>query len=377
MLCRVVGVVILCAIEIGLATGQTQPEQKPPMAEKVFKNVKVLTGIPVDEFLATMGFFSASLGMTCTDCHTAESGGSWEKYADDTELKQTARRMVGMVAGINKAYFGGKREVTCYSCHRGGDRPLLTPDLAELYGPPAPPREPDALVPQASKISADQVLDKFIQAVGGAQRLGSLTSFIAKGTYSVYPASEKHEIDIFAKAPDQRAAIVHNPTAGDTITTYDGHTGWLAAPATDKPVPLLELTGGDLKGAKLDAELSFPAGIKQALMQWRVGYSDQIDGQEVLTVQGTSDGRFPVNLYFDSRSGLLLRMVRYTDSPLGLNPTQVDYSDYRNVGGVKMPFHWITTWLDGRAVTDLTEVQPNVPIDASRFAKPAATRGAK
>lgn len=344
------------------------------MAEKVFKNVKVLTGIPVDEFMATMGFFSASLGMTCTDCHTAESGGSWAKYADDTELKQTSRRMIGMVAGINKAYFGGKREVTCYSCHRGGDRPVLTPSLVELYGPPGPTREPDQLVQQSGKMTADQILDKFIDAVGGAQRLAGVTSFVGKGTYQGYAESEKHPFEIFAKAPAQRTTILHGGPGGDTVNTFDGQNGWIAAPATDKPVSLLELTGGDLQGAKLDAELAFPAGIKQDLTQWRVGFPAEIDDREVQLVQGTVDGRYPVNLYFDSKSGLLVRWVRYEDSPVGLNPTQVDYSDYRDVGGVKMPFHWITTWLDGRAITELTEIQPNVPIDASKFAKPAPSK---
>jgi len=363
---RLVAIVFTFMLAMGLVQGQPQR----PTADKVFKNVKVLTGIPVDEFMATMGFFSASLGMTCTDCHTAESGGSWANYADDTEVKQTARIMIGMVAGINKAYFGGKREVTCYSCHRGGDRPLLTPSLAELYGPPGPQREPDQLVRQDSKTaSPDQILDKFIQAIGGAERLAGLTSFVGRGKYQGYAADDKLPFEIFAKAPDQRATIVHGP-GGDTITTFDGHSGWVAAPATDKPVSPIEMTGGDLIGAKLDAELAFSVKIKQQLTQWRVGFPAEINNQEVQLVQGTADGRYPVNLYFDNKSGLLVRVVRYQDSPVGLNPTQVDYSDYRDVGGIMLPFRWATTWLDGRSITELTEIQPNVAIDGSKFAKP-------
>src|SRR5271155_2386819 len=98
-------------------------QEKPAMSEEAFKNIRVLKGIPVDRFMATMGFFSASLGETCTDCHSAESGGNWEKYADDNPRKETARRMIGMMNAINKTYFGGKREITCYSCHRGVERP--------------------------------------------------------------------------------------------------------------------------------------------------------------------------------------------------------------------------------------------------------------
>ena len=73
-------------------TAGQAPAGRAPLAEEVFKNVQVLKGIPVDEFMGTMGFFSASLGLNCTDCHVDESGGNWAKYADDNDLKRTARR---------------------------------------------------------------------------------------------------------------------------------------------------------------------------------------------------------------------------------------------------------------------------------------------
>ncbi len=346
------------------------PPAKPAMSDQVFKNVRILKGIPVDEFMATMGFFSASLGETCTDCHSAESGGSWDKYADDNPRKNTARAMIGIMNAINKNYFGGKREITCYSCHRGVERPDVTPSLADLYGPPQM-KEPDQFREPAGKTqSPDQILDKFIQAVGGSDRLSKITSFAAQGTYQGYQ-DEKYPVDIFAQAPDQLTTIVHT-AAGDSTTTFDGRTGWIAGPATERPVALLELTGTDLTGARLDAALAFPARLPQALTQWRTGASPAIDGHDVQMLQATGDGRYPVNLYFDSKSGLLLRLVRYTDSPVGLNPTQIDYADYREVAGVRMPFLVTVTWLDGKSITQLTEIQPNVPIDAARFERPAA-----
>jgi photosynthetic reaction center cytochrome c subunit len=351
------------------AAAAAQAPPKPLPAERYFKNVQVLKGISVSEFMATMGFFSASLGENCTYCHVAESGGSWEKYADDNENKQTARKMIVMVSAISRTYFAGQRAVTCYSCHRGGERPKITPSLAELYGPP-PPEEPDAFVTDGpSAPTPDQVLDKYLQALGGTQRLASVTSFAAKGTYKGYSDPDKRPVEIYAKAPNQRATVVHT-AGGDTTTIFSGREAWSAAPALYSPMPVLDLTGGDLEGARLDAELSFPAGIRQALKQWRVGYPGMIDSQPVQLLQGSIDGRYPVNLYFDSKSGLLVRLVRYSDSPVGLSPTQIDYADYRELAGVKMPFRWTVTWLDGRSTTELTEIQPNVPIDAARFARP-------
>jgi photosynthetic reaction center cytochrome c subunit len=370
-LLRAMGTALVCLLGIASAIGQDVPAQKPQMAEDVFKNVQVLRGISVDEFMGTMGFFAASLGLNCTDCHTVESSGDWKKYADDTPLKQTARRMILMVNTINRGNFGGKRMVTCYSCHRGTDRPKVTPSLAEQYS--APQEDPDEIeivgqAPAPGTPTADQVLDKYIQALGGAQRLADLTSFVAKGTYEGYDTEfEKVPVEVFVKAPSQRTTIVH-ARIGDGVTTYDGRSGWIAA--ADKPVPLIALTGGDLDGAKVDADLSFPARIKQTLSRWQVD-SATIDDREVQVVQGTSAGQSPVKLYFDKESGLLVRQVRYSDTTVGLNPTQIDYADYRQVAGVKMPFRWTVTWTDGRSTFELSEVQPNASIDAAKFARPA------
>jgi len=364
---------LACLLGSVSAHGQAAPAARPQMAEEVFKNVQVLKGIPVNEFLGIMGFFSASLGKSCVDCHDSDSG--WENYVADTNPnKRTARAMIGMMNVINKNFFGGRQVVTCYSCHRGGPNPKVTPNLAALYSPPAE-NEPDDIVKQAPEApSVDQILDKYIQALGGAQRLAGLTSLVIKGTSVGYGLTQdKRPVEIYAKAPGQRTTIVHSES-GDTITTYDGRAGWIAAP--NLPVPVLPLTGGDLEGVKLDAELTFPTRIKQALGQWRVGPQSEIDDREVQVVQGTSGGEAFATLYFDAESGLLVRQLRYASSPVGRMPTQIDYSDYREVSGVKIPFRWTMLWLDGRESFEATEVQANAAIDAAKFAKPAPAKSA-
>lgn len=153
---RALGTTVVCLLGNILASGQARPEQRLLMAEQVHKNLQILKGIPENQFMATMGFFSASLGENCSYCHVAESGGSWEEYADDNDHKRTTRAMIGMMNAINKSYFGGRRVVTCYSCHRGGERPDVTPSIADLYGPP-PPKEPDQIIEGPAKgPTADQ-----------------------------------------------------------------------------------------------------------------------------------------------------------------------------------------------------------------------------
>jgi len=374
---------VACLLGVALAGGQASPggataeTKKPQMAEDVFKNVQVLRGISVDEFMGTMGFFSAALSLNCTDCHIKAANDDWARYADDTALKQTARKMVLMVRTINQANFGGKPEVTCYSCHRSGNRPKVIPSLAEQYG--SPTEDPNDVESHGEALSrnaptVDQILDKYIQALGGAQRLAKLTSFIATGSYSGFDTSDdKVPVEVYAKAPDQRTTIYHVPVGGGVTKngtmTYDGHAGWINAAST--LVPKLLLTGGNLDGARADAVLSFPGGIKQALGNWQAGFpATSIDGRDVEVIQGTS-GKSTVKLYFDKMSGLLVRQVRYAQTIVGFNPTQVDYSDYREVGGAKLPFHWTVTWTDGQSTFDIKQVQLNVPIDAAKFAEPA------
>jgi photosynthetic reaction center cytochrome c subunit len=354
------------------ASGQAGPRPAgAPMAEEVFKNVQVLKGIPVDQFMGTMGFFSASLGLNCTDCHVDESGGNWAKYADDNSLKQTTRRMIRMVAAINQTNFGGRQAVTCNTCHRGTRQPNVMPSLALLYGAPPPDEPGDPFQQAPGQPSADQVLDKFVLAAGGAERLKSLSSLVAKGSYKGFDDAEKSGVEIFARSSGERTTVVHT-LSGDSTTTFDGRAGWIAAPETEKPVPLLAVTGQDLDGMKLEAELWFPARIKQALGKWRVGARMTIDDREVQPIQGTTAGGGTATLCFDVESGLLVRLVRFSESPVGRLVSQIDYADYRDVAGVKMPFRWTVSWLDGRSVFELSDVKANVAIDASKFAKPKA-----
>jgi hypothetical protein len=387
---RVMGAAIVGLLGMASALAQTgpqrladvDPEAKPLMAEQVFKNVQLLKGISVKEFMETMGFFAASTNKTCTTCHGDESAGSWDRYADDPPQKQTARKMMIMVDSLNRSYFGGKREVTCYSCHRNAERPKITPILAEQYGIP-PAEDPEDIARQApGQPSPDQVLDKYVQALGGAQKLATFTSFVAKGTYLGYDDPAKFPVEIYAQAPSQFSQVAHNPS-GTSAWVDNGRSVWVAQSALDTPVPLLALSAGDLDGAHVESELYFPGKIKQLLGNLRVGFPISgvtsilpndvgvgVDERTLTVLEGTTAAGTKVKLYFDPTSGLLVRMVRFTNLPVGFIPTEIDYSDYRVVSGIKVPFRITKTWVDGRSATELTSIQLNVPIDSAKFAKP-------
>jgi hypothetical protein len=259
-----------------------------------------------------------------------------------------------------------------------------------VYGP-ASQETDDVVQPMPGQESADQVIDKYIKAIGGAQKLSAIKSYVAKGTSIGFGGfGGGGRVQIFAKFPDQRTTLMEFPDAlerGDSIRTFNGKEGWIKTPLT--VLGEYELTGGELDGAKLDAELAFPQQIKQVLTNLRVGLPTTISdlpgpssqtSQEkasgigsdrvVNVLQGTGPRGLLATLYFDKDSGLLLRMIRYAKSPIGRIPTQVDFSDYREVDGVKMPFHMTFAWLDGRDAIQLNEVKTNVSIDANKFGKP-------
>jgi len=350
---------------------------RPQLAEEAFKNIRVLKGIPVKEFMNTMGFFAASLAFNCTDCHGGASASDWANYATDTPLKNRARQMITMVKAINDANFGGRQFVTCYTCHRGSQKPKIVPSLAVQYGEPPPddPDEVEALPTARVTATPDQLFDKYIQAVGGAQALGRLTSFTATGTYEGFDSDfAKVPVNIYAKAPNMRSLVAHM-ASGDVSYTYDGREGWQTGPRDLTPVSLIPLIGADLAGARADAQLSFPGQIKQMATNWRADFPPvTIDDKPVLVVQGTMPDRTIVKLYFDRASGLLVRQTRYAPTVIGTVPTHATYSDYREVPGtgVKIPFTSQMTWVDGQYTVNLTSVTPNAAIEAARFAKPAA-----
>jgi len=386
---------LACAALVGiigtaLAAAQTASPDKPVLAEQVFKNVQVLKGITVDDFLGTMGIMAAALQFDCSDCH-AGAGTDRVDWAADTPRKRMARAMALMVTNINRTNFGGRQLVTCWTCHRNRDKPLVTPIMDVIYG--MPDFQPDDVVVQPPGApSAESILDKYIQASGGAQRLAGLTSFVGKGTSVGFGGfGGGGDVEIVAKAPDKRSTIIlfkEETGRGDQIRAYDGSTGWVRTPLN--VLGEFQLMGGDLDGARFDAQLSFPGQIKQILTNLKTGPPTSITdlpapasqaslqqdvtlGQTHLVdvVQGTGPRGLLVTLYFDKQSGLLLRELRYGSSPIGRVPTQIDLADYRDVNGIKLPFRITYAWLDGRDSMVLNEIRTNVPVDETKFGRPA------
>jgi hypothetical protein len=358
---------LLAMTVVRLSAQQLPAVQPPVVTENLFRNIQVLKGIPIDTFFDVMGMFASSMGEDCTFCHSKEAVFKHEAFGDETPRIRRARQMIAMMNGINETNFGGRPMVTCFTCHRGNNTPVNAPRLSLQYG--EPDDDPNVInFPPDNRMSADQIVDKYLAAIGGTAQLGTISTFVAKGTYSGFDTDHKEvPVDIYAKAPNQRTWIIHMPD-GDSHRVFDGRNGWWAGP--DGPAPLETLTSGNLDRYRLEALVAFPAGLKQAFSGWKVGRT-AIDDRPIQIVQGTNAGLLPVNLYFDTKSGLLVRLVRWNATPVGPVPTEINYDDYRDVAGVKMPFTWTVSQTYMQMTIKLTGIQPNVPVDAAVFSKPA------
>ncbi len=271
-------------------------QAKPQMADDVFKNIKVLKGLTVDEFMGTMGLFSAALNVCCGDCHVG-AGGSNPQWEKDPPRKLIARHMVDVMNKVNKESFGGRQVVTCWTCHRGTTPPATTPAIDAIYSDPVP-MYPDVL-PQAAAgavvPSIDQILDKYLQALGGAGALAKITSYSGTGTSTTFGADQMNKAEIFAKAPDKYVTVVHQ-REGDMIRTTDGHDAWVVLPLT--VTGEYQLTASAAEGGKLDGELAFPGDIKSFFNTWRVSYPGNYRRPRRQCRSGQRSARFYRNLLF-------------------------------------------------------------------------------
>lgn len=359
--------IILSIPVLMLLVAAANAQMASKKAEDQFKNIQVLKGIPADQLIPTMQFISASLGVECDFCHVQ---GAFDK--DDKKPKQTARKMMEMMFAINKDNFNGNREVTCNSCHRGSEHPIAIPAVMgeepkEAMGAHG---EAGESKPTEGGPTADQLLDKYIQASGGSAAIEKITSRVMKGSIDV--AGKSLPIDIYCKEPEKRISITHMPE-GESITGFNGQEGWLGAPGR----PIREMHGPDLDGASIDADLHLATDLKHMITDAKIRGTEKVGEHEANVVVGKREGKPPLVLYFDQQSGLLVRLVRYGDTALGLLPAQIDYADYREANGVQVPYRWTLARPGGRFTIQVADLKQNVPVDDEKFVKPAVPGATK
>jgi hypothetical protein len=351
----------------GLSSSNIEPqsgqEEKP--AEQIFKNIQMLKGLPGSQLFSVMQLMSVSLGVKCDHCHV-KTGSTWEWEKDDKQDKQVARKMIQMTADINKNNFAGRSEVSCSTCHRGQAHPVSTTAVsAEAF------QRPPAVKPSEAKVtetmpSADQLLEKYIQALGGKAAIEKVKTLVRKGTYTAHLLPES-PIEIYQAAPNKYFSTLKTP--GGVVTQgFNGTSGWVADGKRTGEVSATRLA----EWKRMD-EFNQKLNLKARYSRMAVAGKEKIAGRDAYVIRArTAEGNRAERLYFDAETGLLLRRVVFIDTMIGPYPEATDFEDYREVDGVKEPFIIRKNQLEGfeASTLKLTEVKHNVAVDDAKFNMP-------
>jgi hypothetical protein len=374
------GVFVACVLVRPIAGAQaTAPPAQPQTAAERFKNIQVLKDVPADQFDSAMRYVAASLGVQCGFCHVFGPQGGFDK--DDKENKQTARKMMRMVMAINEANFDGRQVVSCATCHQGHNHPQRTPPI---LSPMTPDEAAEAAAareqrqgrgaqaqgaPAERRVrpteSVDQVIDKFVAALGGRDALQKVTSATLHGTMTTR-GGRSSSVTVEQTARRQYREDVQEGESTST-RTFDGTAAWSAARGRAR-----DLEGLLAAQVERQANLRLALDMKDWFSNLSVDEYSRLDGHEVVVLSGRSKPNVIEELSFDRDSGLLRRRSIVTRTPLGPLAERIDYDDYRAVDGVKLPFRVTHASWDGIETTTFSDAALNTPISESRFAKPDA-----
>ncbi|HEY3052629.1 MAG TPA: c-type cytochrome [Thermoanaerobaculia bacterium] len=344
---------VTVAFAIGmLAASLSAQQQTEP------KNVQVLKGLTPGQLIRTMQFIAASLGVNCDFCHVIKSPTDRDFASDDKEEKRTAREMMHLVIDTNAKFFHERPMVSCVTCHRGSTEPLSVPVLPVAL----PPQRPEAPAQAASpRPSRDEIVAKYAKALGNIDEK-ALATMEMKGTRETSRGSGPFVVVI---APGKVRATATIPE-GEMVNVVNGSQGWIRDQRGTQAMQALQVETMNLT---LDAyRLTLPSEIPA---EARVG-KDKAGNKDawVITMPFGTNGT--QRLYFDTQSGLLVRRLRLTRVPIGQIPQQTDFDDYRDVGGMKLPFVVRVDTIDprGGATRRYSEIKLNAKVDDSLFAEP-------
>lgn len=332
----------------------TSPDKK---SGEVYKNLKVLNDTPSDLLLPSMQFITSSLGVHCDYCHVENA---FEK--DDKPQKQTARRMMRMMQEINSTQFKGQQRVTCYSCHRGSPKPLTVPAVPLAPSPLLDKPVPDPASTAPNQPSPADVIAKYVAALGGAEAMARLNTLEEVGIF--HSDAREFPIEIYQSKPGRSSVRIHFPGA-DRISVFDGAAGSITLPGR----PARAMSSVEADAARMDADLQFALSLNTIFPEIKFRGLSKLGAEEAVLLSGERPGLPAVEMYFSSTNGLLLRVVHYLPSALGLNPVQTDYSDYRKIAaaGVKVPFKWTSATPTGRFTVQIRTARTNVPVPDKVF----------
>lgn len=234
--------------------------------------------------------------------------------------------------------------------------------------PQAPATKTPATAKADAMPSVDQILDKYVQALGGKAAIEKLTSTVVTGTFELPAMSLSGPLEVYSKAPNKNAVIIDISGFGMVKSGFNGAIGWSQDPQSG----LREMAGAELADRKRDADFYREIKLKQLFPKMTLTGKEKVGERDVYVIEATPAEGKPEKMYFDTQTGLLLRRDADRESPEGSAHVETYFEDYKEAGGVKTPFTMKVVRPEITFLLKTTEVKTNVPIDDAKFNKPAA-----
>jgi hypothetical protein len=355
-------------------------QQNDQPVEQTRKNIQVLKGLPESQLFPLMNFVSVSLGVKCDFCHVKQKdpkGGEdkWVWESDEKEHKRIGRQMMRMTLDINKsanAEAFGSFGITCYTCHRGtSGAPRMPPLPVAVSGHEDRPAAPSAAAsptPRPPRPTPEQILQKYVEAVGGRAAIAKVQTTVLKGTREA-SQNRSWPIEVTLKGTDKFSVVAQVPQQGTVTQAFNGAAGWIKNPRGQHAA-----SADELAALQRSALMYAPIKIKEPFASLKPNGRGKVGDRDAWVLMTTAPDGTIERYLFDMETGLLLRQTTFTPTVLNLIPEQIDYEDYRDVDGVKLPFtirvSGIDTFFD--STRKFTEIKHNVPVDDAQFQMPAA-----
>jgi zinc protease len=241
-------------------------------------------------------------------------------------------------------------------------------DAQESQTATTPSAPPATSAARALPQKVDPILESYARAIGGRQAWEKFTSQVLMGTIEVPSMGLTGTILIHEKAPNKfMSAVIVNGAV--FRQGFDGTQGW-----TDDPKNgLRDQTGAELAESKRGADFLHAFRMGRAYAKIEVTGAEKIGDRDTWIVEATApEGGEPTKMYFDTQTGLMLRVISQNHDADGVSQLQEDFEDYRVVDSVRIPFVWRQTNGDTTYTLKFSEVHHNVELPDSEFAKPAA-----
>lgn len=225
----------------------------------------------------------------------------------------------------------------------------------------------------AATPTADQVLDHYVNAIGGRTAWTQLNSRVSKGTIEIPSMNNlSGSVEIHEKAPNSMLAVI--TLAGAVFEQgFDGTTAW----SDDPQNGLRVLSGAELEDARREADFYHPLDLKKLYASMTVTGTEKINDRDAYVLEASTGAGDPDKMYFDTENWLLVRAINHRNTPEGVKAFTAEVGDYKDVDGVKLPFTVHQSSAESAFTIHFTEIQHNVKLADSQFAKPTAEPATK